>query len=58
MFYSYAIRTRGGKEMAICSKCGQVMVRLEDGTLDCGCFQESSPDYPGLDQTPDNEEEG
>ena len=36
-----------------CKKCGQAMVRLEDGTLDCGCFQEASQDYPSLDRQVD-----
>ena len=35
----------------ICKKCGQVMVRLEDDTLDCGCcydHDEAPEDYPSL----------
>jgi hypothetical protein len=37
----------------ICSKCGQVMVKLEDGTYDCGCYWEPTqedPDYPRLEK--------
>ena len=33
-----------------CSKCRQYMVRLEDGTLDCGCYHEDLNDYPSLDR--------
>lgn len=35
----------------ICSKCGQVMVRLEDGTLDCGCHftDEDYIEYPSIE---------
>ena len=32
-----------------CEKCGELMVRLEDGTLDCGCNHEPETGYPGLD---------
>jgi ssDNA-binding Zn-finger/Zn-ribbon topoisomerase 1 len=36
-----------------CEKCGQHMVRLEDGTLDCGCPVEASTEYPSLDRQVD-----
>jgi len=33
----------------ICPKCNQVMVRLEDGTYDCGCpLVDPDPEYPSL----------
>jgi len=35
----------------ICHKCGQVMVRLEDGTYDCGCrYPDDEYDYPSIEQ--------
>jgi len=36
-----------------CKKCGQWIVRLEDGTPDCGCYQEPDPNYPSLDRQVD-----
>lgn len=41
----------------ICKKCGQIMVKLTDGTYDCGCFWEptqDSPEYGELDWSDDN----
>ena len=37
-----------------CKKCGQMVVRLEDGTLDCGCYvdpMETPEGYPELDKS-------
>jgi hypothetical protein len=34
--------------MANCPKCGQVRVRLEDGSCDCGCVYDDSDNYAGF----------
>lgn len=39
-----------------CPKCGQWIVRLEDGTPDCGCYVEPTPDYPSLDNEVDGKD--
>lgn len=42
-----------------CPRCGEDLVRLEDGTYDCRCARlesdQANQEYPGVDQT---EEEG
>ena len=42
--------------MAKCKKCGQIIVRLEDGTPDCGCFVEADQNYPSLAKAEGKEE--
>lgn len=45
-----------GRKM-YCDKCGQIKVRLTDGTYDCGCITQpdydamstETEDYPSLD---------
>ena len=36
-----------------CKKCGQWIVRLEDGTPDCGCYVETDNEYPSVERDSD-----
>jgi len=40
-----------------CKKCGEILVKLSDGTYDCRCARleadSQNEDYPGLEQNED-----